>query len=193
VTIEIREEPIELGLAAHSTISIAYLVERVLELELASGGLGGIILVDRPVDVPWIKDYDEDVGEGPTRWAQRFDLANWGLLSAWIDQVRIGGAVIAFNTPQVNMLRGRQDLAVLWDIRVQSTFRGCGVGAALFAHVEDWARERRCDELNVETQNINVPACRFYARHGCELAKIDRLAYDDLPNEVELLWRKAVG
>lgn len=187
---EIHEEPIQPGLAEHSTISIAFTVERILELELQRDGLDGIALVERPVPHPWLKDYDEAPGEGPTRWAQRFDVTNWGLLSAWMDDVRIGGAVIAFDSPQVHMLRGRRDLAVLWDIRVQSEFRVAGVGSALFARVEQWARERRCSELHVETQNINVPACRFYAQHGCELVMIDRLAYEDLPDEVELLWRK---
>ena len=42
--------------------------------------------------------------------------------------------------------------------------------------------------MKVETQNINVPACRFYARMGCELGTIDRFAYPDLPGETQLLW-----
>ena len=34
------------------------------------------------------------------------------------------------------------------------------------------------------------PACRFYAKQGCELAAIHRFAYPELPNEVQLLWYK---
>ena len=150
------------------------------------------MLVERPVETPWIKDYDGDEGEGPTSWTRRFDLTNWGLLSAWIGGRCVGGAVIAFNTPGVNMLRGQNDLAVLWDIRVQPAFRGKGVGSALFRRVERWAMERRCCLLEAETQNINLPACRFYARQGCQLRMIDRLAYEALPDEVELLWYKTV-
>lgn len=191
MSIEIREEPIDAGLADHATVSIAFLVERVFDVELLDGGLSGFSLVERSVERPWIKDYDSDDSEGPTRWARRFDITNWGLLSAWTDGGRIGGAVIAFDSPDVNLLRGRRDLAVLWDIRVRPELRGSGVGSALFSGVERWAGERGCREIHVETQNINVPACRFYARHGCELAMIDRLAYPELPDEVELLWRKS--
>lgn len=46
------------------------------------------------------------------------------------------------------------------------------------------------EELKIETQNTNAPACRFYARRGCVLRAIRRFAYPLLPNEVELLWYK---
>jgi hypothetical protein len=45
----------------------------------------------------------------------------------------------------------------------------------------------------VETQNINVPACRFYARQGCVLGAIHPDAYPDLPDEVQLLWWLELG
>jgi len=44
----------------------------------------------------------------------------------------------------------------------------------------------------VETQNVNVPACRFYARMGCVLGGIHRFAYPELPGEARLLWYKAL-
>jgi hypothetical protein len=46
---------------------------------------------------------------------------------------------------------------------------------------------------HVETQTINVPACRFYSKMGCTLGAIDRYAYVDLPNEIQLLWFKELG
>jgi hypothetical protein len=67
------------------------------------------------------------------------------------------------------------------------------VGGRLFAAAEGWSLGRRCRWLEVETQNVNVPACRFYARQGCVLAAIDRFAYPDLPEEVQLVWRKTLG
>ena len=42
--------------------------------------------------------------------------------------------------------------------------------------------------LIAETQNINVPACRFYAAQGCELRGIHVGAYPEHPEEVQLLW-----
>ena len=56
-----------------------------------------------------------------------------------------------------------------------------------------WAAARGCRRLKVETQNINVPACRFYERQGCVLAEVRRDAYPELPGEIQLLWQKAVS
>ena len=68
-------------------------------------------------------------GEGPTRWATRVDVTNWGLISAHEPGRRVGGAVVAFGTAGVSMLEGRGDLAVLWDIRVHPASRSSGIGS----------------------------------------------------------------
>ena len=88
------------------------------------------------------------------------------------------------------MLEGRTDVALLWDIRVAPAVRNRGIGAALLAAGEGWARARGALALEVETQNTNVPACRFYARHGFTLRAVRRGAYPELPDEVQLIWRK---
>lgn len=186
--VAIRAESID-GLQRHGEISIAFEVLTVFDVQLLDAGLGGILLAERPVEVSWVKDYDAADG-GPTRWASRFDVSNWGLLGAYHDERRIGGAVIAFDTPNLYMLRDRRDLAVLWDLRVAHDARRSGAGAALFRASEAWARERGCRALEVETQQVNVPACRFYARVGCSLAAVDRYAYADLPDEARLIWRR---
>jgi GNAT superfamily N-acetyltransferase len=192
MSVEIREEPIG-ALAEHARIPIAFEVRRVLDVRLQGDGLRGVSLVETPVAEPWIKDYDADPEAAPARWAERFDLRNWGLLSAWDGAERVGGAVIAFDTPGVIMLGGRRDLAVLWDVRVSPRRRRAGVGSSLFRAVEAWARARGCVRLDVETQNVNVAACRFYARMGCVLRAIDRFAYPELPGEVELLWTRRLA
>jgi GNAT superfamily N-acetyltransferase len=187
--VTIREESIS-ALSEHARVSIAYLVEREFDVVEVDGGIGGLVLREREVALPCVKDYDAISVEGPTRWAKRFDVSNWGLIGAHKNGDRIGGAVIAFNTADVNMLEGRSDLSVLWDIRVAPQWRGQGVGALLFEAVVSWSRDRGCRQLKVETQNNNVAACRFYARQGCVLGAIDRFAYPDLPAEVQLLWYK---
>ncbi|MBF8268053.1 MAG: acetyl-transferase [Dehalococcoidia bacterium] len=185
----VREEPTTLAsLLEHGNVSISFLVESRYRVESVRNGLGGWGLTEEPVEHPYIKDYDERDGEGPRHWASRFDISNWGILSAFEGQERIGGAVISFNTPGVYMLEGRTDLAVLWDIRVHPEYRHQGIGALLFARVIEWANAHRCTTLKVETQNINVPACKFYARMGCQLRAIHPDAYPDLPDEVQLLW-----
>ena len=81
---------------------------------------------------------------------------------------------------------------MLWDIRVRPEARGSGIGSLLFRAVETWAQDRRCHTLKVETQNTNVPACRFYRGMSCSLGALDRFAYPDLPDEVQLMWFKAL-
>jgi hypothetical protein len=64
------------------------------------------------------------------------------------------------------------------------------VGSALFQAAETWARTQGCLQLKVETQTINLPACRFYGRHGCVLKAAHPDAYPALPQEIQLLWYK---
>jgi GNAT superfamily N-acetyltransferase len=187
--IVISKEPIA-ALAEYARVSIAFEVTQVLDITAPASGLGGLTLSERTLDVPYVKDYDAIEGEGPARWAKRFDISNWVIFAARLETRLVGGAVVAFDTPGLTMLEGRSDLAVLWDIRVSPEARGQGVGSALFRSVEAWAVAKGCRCLKVETQNINVPACRFYARQGCVLGGIHRFAYPELPDEVQLLWYK---
>lgn len=187
MTVEIREETAA-ALPEYSRVPIAFWVESRFRVEPVLGGLGGLTLAEEPV-TPYVKDYDANREvPRPVGWAMRWNIANWGILGAFDGGQRVGGAVIAWNTDGVDMLHGRTDLAVLWDLRVLPERRGEGIGTQLFAHALAWARERQCHEISVETQNINVPACRFYARQGCTLAAINRYAYPDLPDEAQMLW-----
>src|SRR5262249_2258237 len=149
---------------------------------------GGFSLSERNVQAPYVKDYDAI--EGPLQWQRSFDMSNWGFFAARSEGLRLGGAVVAFDTAGLAMFEDRKDLAVLWDIRVANEAREKGVGTALFRAAEKWAMAHDCQRLKVETQNINVPACRFYSRQGCVLGAIHRFAYSDFPNETQLLWYK---
>jgi GNAT superfamily N-acetyltransferase len=193
MSLEIRQEAAAPGtLDEHARISIAFVVDRVLDVTLADGGMGGMVLTEMPVAQPYVKDYDAVDGEGPARWAKNFDVSNWGVISAWRNGTRVGGAVMAFRTAGLFMLAGRDDVAVLWDIRVAPGQRGSGTGSALFKAAEGWAGARGCGWLKIETQNVNTAACRFYQKMGCTLGGIDRFAYPRLPGEVQLLWWKAL-
>ncbi|MCC7007685.1 MAG: GNAT family N-acetyltransferase [Acidobacteria bacterium] len=171
------------------SVPIAFRVDRVYDVTKQDAS-GPFILSERLIDSPYIKDYDAISGEGPSQWSRHFELSNWGLIQAHAKGTLVGGAVIAYDTPNVTMLEGRTDLAVLWDIRVSPQFRGQGVGSALFEAAEKWASSRGCRQLKIETQNINVPACRFYARQGCVLGAAHRSAYSQFPDEMQLLWHK---
>ena len=188
--IEIQEVGIEL-LGRYAEIPIRYKVESVFDVQLIKKGLGGMMLEERKVSPSYVKDYDADKGEGPTRWLKHFDTLNWGIFIVSSEDQYLGGATVAYNTPGVHLLDGRDDLAVLWDIRVHPDFRGCGIGTKLFNYAVEWSRKRRCRQFKVETQNVNVPACRFYVKKGCRLGERNRYAYLTNPkmkNEVRLVW-----
>jgi GNAT superfamily N-acetyltransferase len=174
----------------YASISIAFEAPVVFDVLEQGGDVSDVVLSERVLGAPYVKDYDSIKGDAPNEWPIRFDVSNWGFLVAHIDGRRVGGAAIAFDTPGVDMLDGRRDVAVLWDIRIAAEARRAGVGSALFRRVEAWARVRGCRRLEIETQNINVPACRFYARQGCTLGAVNRSAYPDLPNEIQLIWFK---
>src|ERR1700760_3790526 len=100
MTLDIREEaPTPAALSEHATISIAFVVDRVLEVRLLDGGLGGMALTQAAVTAPYVKDYAAPGRRGPECWPGRFDLPNWALIGPRRDGASVGGAVIATRTP----------------------------------------------------------------------------------------------
>jgi GNAT superfamily N-acetyltransferase len=191
MNIQVQEAPIasvgELG-----QVPIAFTVDQRCEVSVSEND-GRFILSEHAIKAPYVKDYDGITGEGPAQWARRFDVSKWGFIRAQSNGRLVGGAAIAFASADVMMLERRQDLAVLWDIRVAPDVRRQGVGFALFQAAEAWAVSRNCRQLKIETQNINVVACRFYARQGCVLRTVNPFAYSQLPDEVQLLWYKDIA
>lgn len=190
MTVKIIEENTE-SLSEYEKVPISFQVESRFRVELAKNGLGGITLVEETVE-PYVKDYDEYENYRPSNWPRRFPLSNWGILSAFDGRERVGCTAVVWNSPEIEMLEEMSDMACLWDLRVRPDYRGRGVGRKLFASALRWSKERECRLLKVETQNTNVPACRFYLRQGCELGAIDRFAYPEDLNETQLIWYRHV-
>jgi GNAT superfamily N-acetyltransferase len=179
------------SLLLYASVPISFNVRARLLPEPVENGLGGIRLVEEPVNPPYIKDYDVD--ELPMDWPNILDVRNWAFFLVYSSDNRpVGAATVAYDTPGVHMLEGRKDMSVLWDIRIHPEFRGQGIGAQLFKVAEDWSRSRgtHMRQMKIETQTINVPACRFYAAMGCQLGGIDHFAYPSYPDETMLLWYK---
>lgn len=188
VGIELKEEGAE-DLAGYSGVSIAFRVSRVL---VPAPELGPLAFRESWAEPPSWKDYDAEPGSHPATWSERFDTSSWRVISAWRGSVRIGGIVLIQGASGIDMLEGREDLALIWDLRVSSELRGKGIGSALIRAAEQWAESRGCTELKVETQNINVEACGFYERSGFELRAVDPTAYPGL-DEIQMLWYRKIG
>lgn len=172
------------ALDAYCRIPMAFRVDAIASVTRKQDGSWRLAKV--AVDEPWIKDYD--ALESPAELPGTFDLAHWTLFLAEDSSGPQGGCIVAQDTPGVDMLQGRRDLAVLWDIRIHPSLRGAGLGCRLFERACTWAGKKGCVELQVETQQINLPACRFYAAMGCRLSRVNREAYAECPGEDQLIW-----
>jgi GNAT superfamily N-acetyltransferase len=163
-------------------------VKSILQVELIKQGLGGMLLREVPVEAPYVKDYGAS-DDLPIDLDKNANMRKWGLFLAMAGAAPVGGAIVTCDTSVVFMLEARRELAVLWDIRVCPEYRG--VGILLFRHAAEWARIHGCTQMKIETQNVNVPACRFYQRMGARLGEIQRYGYAAVPavaHEVMLNW-----
>jgi SAM-dependent methyltransferase len=104
--IEILEEAPS-ALAEYARVPIAFEVRERLVVSTPDAGLGGLRLTPERVAAPYVKDYDAEPDNHPTAWVGRFDLALWGALAVRADEERVGGAVLAWRTPGIDMLEGR--------------------------------------------------------------------------------------
>jgi GNAT superfamily N-acetyltransferase len=168
-------------------------VESILAVQAQEGGLGGLSMREMNLAQPYIKDYDHDRGDRPSQWAKELNLSGWGIFIILYEGQPVGGVAISPDPSDVFPMDNFQpgEMAVLWDLRVHPEQRGAGVGAALFDHAANWARQREYRWLGIETSNVNVPACRLYAGKGCQLGAIHRFGYARAPqvaHEVMLLW-----
>ena len=76
------------------------------------------------------------------------------------------------------------------NIDVRRDFRRQGIGKKLIEQAVIWSKERYLKGLRLETQDINLIACRFYQRCGFTLGSVDTLLYRNFDNydEKALFW-----
>ncbi|MBO5142464.1 MAG: GNAT family N-acetyltransferase [Clostridia bacterium] len=170
-------------LVEYSKIESKYSVTKKYEIKKINNGLGGLLL-----DLIDVEEYTRDFGDGVGRLSDKFDLSNWKFYIAFDGTRLVGGCIVATKTPNVNMLEGREDLAVLWDIRVIEEYKYQGIGQHLFDLAKNFAKENGFKQLKIECQNTNPIAVKFYHKQGAVLSAINEYAYSDYKNEVQLLW-----
>jgi ribosomal protein S18 acetylase RimI-like enzyme len=164
-------------------------VSAYYRIEKQNRGLGGFTLIETPVE-PYIKDFCTGDDESVERW-KRFDLSKWAFFMAFDGERPIGAATVASRDKEVNMLAGRDDLAVLWDIRVDDAYKHQGMGQALFDMAVKWSREQGLVQLKIECQNNNIPAVKFYHKQGAVLSAINEYAYYnelEYRHEAQFIW-----
>ncbi len=103
----------------------------------------------------------------------------------------VGAMTIAGKTNGLDMLSGRNDACVLWDIRVEDTYKHNGIGQKLLDMGISGAKEDGYSQMIIECQNNNVAACHFYRKQGALLSKVDMYAYyleADIKDEIQMVW-----
>lgn len=185
---EIQMHPVnQETLQNYYTIPSYVEVKSILDVK-ALDGFSGITFQEKKIKKPYVKNYDEN-GE-PFSWLN-FNTTNWLMFVALDRERPLGALTMVCRTPEIRMLNGRDDLADVWDIRIQPDSKRKGIGTGLFTKAIEWSRNEGFKQLCVETQNVNVPACRFYLKQGCNLGAINRYAYRVYPTvaeEVQLIW-----
>lgn len=172
-------------LESYQSVSIAYEISSRVDLRY----LREASTLREVPETPRLKDYDANVDSRPTILPSWFDLSNWLILSAFEGGQRIAGTIVARDTPNLHLLEGRRDLSLVFDLRVGPNWRGKGIGRMLFQYAIDWSLMNGCKELRVETQDVNVAACRFYQAMGCTLHSASEGAYGPELDEAMLIWQ----
>lgn len=173
----------------YAEIDPSYEVASVLKVVPQKKGLGGLEFVEEAVGQPYRKGADSP-DDSPLSWPPSAEPGEFAAFLAVEDALPVGGAAVIVSPSGAFLFERRGALAGLWDIRVAPEHRGGGIGSQLLLRAADWAGKRGCTQLRVECQNVNVAACRFYAKH-CTLGGVERFGYAacaDVAHEAMLLW-----
>ncbi len=149
-----------------------------VEAELALHATDGRITATVRDIPPHVKRYDPEFHDAQAYISQA-DHAAW---LAYVEGQLAGRVLVHENWNR---------FALIEDIAVNPPFRRQGVGRRLMACAIGWARERGLPGVMLETQNINVAACRLYASCGFVLSGFDGCLYRGVmpgTREVALFW-----
>lgn len=133
-------------------------------------------LMETPVDPPFYKNYREYKGT---------------LEAVEVKLRHVDGGYVALANGQVAggiLLSVEEWRAVvsIADLIVGRQFRRYGIGSLLLSCAADWARNRGCWAIVLETQNVNYPAIQFYLRNGLEVWSLNQHFYPPGPVEHEV-------
>lgn len=133
-------------------------------------------LWETPVDLPLYKsfrEYEQKLEEVETR----LRYVDGGYVA--LADGQLAGAILL----KVEECRS---ITRVEDIIVGRQFRRFGIGSLLLNCASDWARNRSCWAIELETQNVNYPAIQFYLQNGLEVWSIHQHYYPPGPVEHEV-------
>jgi ribosomal protein S18 acetylase RimI-like enzyme len=138
-------------------------------------------LVAEPITPPLRKRYEFDPADPEER-------LNWDFTIIAEDEGQLSGVAAAQHVAWNRRV-------TLWHLYVMPAFRRRGVGTRLLSAVDEFAVGAGARCIWLETQNVNVPAIRFYRRAGFRLCGFDDTLYDPTvvpTNEIALFFARPV-
>jgi streptothricin acetyltransferase len=139
----------------------------VVESELCLCAEDGRISHSANPVTPWVKRYAADQPAGA--YLSQPGCAAW---LAYVDSHVAGQVLVAEHCNRFAYIR---------DLTVDVPYRRAGVGSRLMEQAARWAHQRGLAGVMAETQNVNVPACRFYDSFGFLLGGFDMQLYRGFP------------
>ncbi|MCL2160142.1 MAG: GNAT family N-acetyltransferase [Oscillospiraceae bacterium] len=130
-------------------------------------------------DVPYEKKYsDDDISYINNDFINNEDTA---IFLYFCDNIYAG---------HIYMWKGWNKDCYIENIDIRKDFRHQGIGTKLIEQAVLWAKGRDLKGIRLETQDMNLIACRFYQKCGFVLGAVDNLLYRNLENENEkaLFW-----
>jgi len=91
---------------------------------------------------------------------------------------------------QVRLQKNWNRYALIEDIAVSKSHRNKGVGSELVQKAIEWAKTKKLLGLVLETQDVNLLACRFYNKVGFQIGAVDTMLYANFDNahEKAVFW-----
>ena len=92
---------------------------------------------------------------------------------------------------QVCVQEDHNNMARVWELRVEHGQRHHGIATSLIDTVKAWALARGLHWLRAETQDVHVTACMFYRDYGFVIGGFDRLYLQATPgseDETAIVW-----
>jgi streptothricin acetyltransferase len=86
---------------------------------------------------------------------------------------------------QIRLRKNWNKYAFIEDIAVACANRRQGIGKELLDKAKHWAIKNKLDGFMLETQDINLSACKFYKKYGFDIGAVDTMLYANFDNHDE--------
>ena len=91
---------------------------------------------------------------------------------------------------QIRLRKYWNNYCYIEDIAISQNHRKNGIGTKLIEKAVEWAKSKNLLGLMLETQDVNLLACRFYNKLGFKIGGVDTMLYTNFDNadEKAVFW-----